>query len=82
MSRCCSVEPIILKGFHRIENDDTPDATTKLYRVTVLQCRNPKCTNYGHTWEEAIEETIGDDMQETTGMNNIANPEAADVAGT
>lgn len=80
MAKCCSVEPIIVKGFNRVADDDTPDAPTRLYRVTVLQCRNPQCPNYGRTWEEETEEKIGDVAEEITGMNNIANPEAASVA--
>jgi len=56
---CCDIAPTIVKGFYRTENDDTPDATTRLFRVLVKQCVNPKCPNYGNTWEEEHEESIG-----------------------
>lgn len=71
MTKCCSVEPMIVKSFNRIEGDNSSDTPTKLYRVMIMQCRNPQCKNYGKTWEEVVEEEIGDGSPGITGINNI-----------
>lgn len=51
---CCDIEPTIVRGYNVVENDDTPDAETRLYRVLIRECRNPQCPNYKRQWEEKI----------------------------
>jgi predicted metal-dependent HD superfamily phosphohydrolase len=42
----CSVEMRITKTRNILENDNTPDAETKLYVEQDLSCLNKNCSNY------------------------------------
>lgn len=45
MDKCskCGCELKVIKGVNIIENDDTPNKQTELYRLLTLKCSNPKC---------------------------------------
>ena len=45
-----------------IENDDTPDVPTKLYREIDLSCVNQKCANVGK-----VVETLKDELDLSQG---------------
>jgi len=49
----CSVEMRITKTRNILENDNTPDAETKLYVEQDLSCLNKNCSNY-----EKVVETV------------------------
>ena len=57
--RCCDVDPIIVRSYLKLVDDDTPDTPTQAYTVLVFQCRNPKCPNFGKQWEEERPTQIG-----------------------
>ena len=42
----CQLELRITKSRNVIENDDTPDETTRLYVEQELSCLNKNCSNY------------------------------------
>lgn len=44
----CQVELRITRSRNIVENDDTPDAETKLYVEQTLTCLNKNCSNYEH----------------------------------
>lgn len=45
MDKCnkCGCELKVIKGVNIIENDDSPDKQTRLFRLLTLKCPNPKC---------------------------------------
>ena len=49
----CRVEMRITKTRNILENDNTPDAETKLYVEQDLSCLNKNCSNY-----EKVVETV------------------------
>lgn len=49
----CQVEMRITRSLNRVENDDTPDAETKLFTLQELTCMNKACANY-----EKVVETV------------------------
>lgn len=42
----CQVEMRICRSRNVVENDDTPDAPTKLFVEQDLMCRNKECQNF------------------------------------
>jgi hypothetical protein len=53
----CRVELRILKSRIVLENDDTPDEDTKVFREQDLTCTNKQCTNF-----EKIVETVRNEI--------------------
>ena len=53
----CSVEMRITKTRNIIENDNTPDAETKLFVEQELKCLNKKCSNF-----DKVVETIRNEI--------------------
>ena len=47
----CNVEMRIMRSRNVVENDDTPEAETKLYVEQELSCLNTNCANYEKTVE-------------------------------
>ena len=47
----CHLEMRITSTRNVVENDDTPDAQTKLYVVQDLSCLNKDCANYNKVVE-------------------------------
>ena len=47
----CNVEMRIMRSRNVVENDDTPEAETKLYVEQELSCLNKNCANYEKTVE-------------------------------
>lgn len=41
----CDCEMSVVNGYNVVENDDTPEKETKLYRVVQHKCLNKKCSN-------------------------------------
>lgn len=54
----CNVEMRITKFRNILENDNTPDAETKLYVEQDLTCLNKECANY-----EKIVQTVRNEQQ-------------------
>lgn len=53
----CKLEMRITRSRYVVENDNTPDAPTKLYQEMDLSCVNEKCPNNG-----MVVETIKDEL--------------------
>lgn len=53
----CQVEMRITKVRNVLENDDTPDAETKLFVEQELSCMNKQCSNY-----ERVMETVKNEI--------------------
>ena len=58
----CKLEMRITASRYVIENDDTPDVPTKLYREIDLSCVNQKCANVGK-----VVETLKDELDLSQG---------------
>lgn len=43
LCKICNNHMYIIKGKHRVENDNTPDVPTKLFYDHTYQCTNDKC---------------------------------------
>lgn len=54
----CKTEMRITRAYNRVENDNTPEKQTKLYRVLVHTCVNPKCSERGKEVEISHEEAL------------------------
>lgn len=54
----CSVEMRITKTRNILENDNTPDAETKLFVEQDLSCLNKNCSNY-----EKVVKTVRSEIQ-------------------
>lgn len=52
----CQVEMKITQSRNVLENDDTPDAKTRLYIEQDLTCINKSCANYNTVVETAKNE--------------------------
>ena len=42
----CDLEMRITHSRNVVENDDTPDRETKLYKIQDMSCMNKNCLNY------------------------------------
>lgn len=47
----CRLEMSILASRHKVINDTTPDAETKLFIEHDMTCRNKQCPNHGKVVE-------------------------------
>lgn len=43
----CGMDAIISASHNLVTGDDSPDTTTRLYRVLTFRCRNPQCESCG-----------------------------------
>lgn len=53
----CQLEMRISRSRNVVENDDTPDKETKLYRLQELSCMNENCANY-----DKVVETVKNEL--------------------
>lgn len=54
----CDCEMSVINGYNAVENDDTPDKATKLYRVVQHKCLNKNCSNQ-EVYTQRIELELG-----------------------
>lgn len=54
----CGGELRVVGSRYTVKNDDTPDATTRLFVALTMECVDPQCSAYGKKHDVPIEQNV------------------------